>query len=605
MPIEISLKPHSISPYHIQLNFCTDPFCDNFGLPQERFINAPNKPSRYKISGSKRNDDDNQERRTILCNPHPFDKSFRVTKVETKAISNFSVAEEIVRLQRNETLVSDEPDYEFHKENCEAGACRFNPFIMPNEFLRRGKSRGNSQRWQCKECGKITNVMPDIRENYSYKQKRNDILPRFAEEIISHSPVKRACEKLKIGSSTYYQKLQLLYICCLQFLERYEQKALSQKEFGTIWLTTDQLIYHLNKKRKHGHRAVSGKNRSPLPTHLVASADKKSFYVFRADIAFDWNKTLEDVERDTITYKEDKLAEYARINARLRDLAFKPQEPDSNNWEEMQAYIEKVNEFISRKSYVDGVHINSTYTLIAQLWLIKNRVKTKKWRLVSDDDDAISTAVKRVFADEIKNCTAHQFVSRLLKVSKREKAVKQVELATKELENWAIIEGLFEEDLWNVAKKKLAQEIKKMDFHKIATMSKEDRNRNLTIEHPLPSESEGCRVVRSETNLAGLQPDEIARLIMQVNSHSVNTFFEEIRRRIMVLERPFSSGRGGRDYSYANYNPKYAQYLVTILRTWYNFINPIKSADNLVLTPAQRLGITDKRFTWQDIIYFK
>lgn len=35
------------------------------------------------------------------------------------------------------------------------------------------------------------------------------------------------------------------------------------------------------------------------------------------------------------------------------------------------------------------------------------------------------------------------------------------------------------------------------------------------------------------------------------------------------------------------------------------FLRPFKSADKKVLTPAQRLGITDKQFDWKDIIYFK
>lgn len=44
--------------------------------------------------------------------------------------------------------------------------------------------------------------------------------------------------------------------------------------------------------------------------------------------------------------------------------------------------------------------------------------------------------------------------------------------------------------------------------------------------------------------------------------------------------------------------------MVTILRTYYNFCRPMKMGSKK-LTPAQRLGITDKEFDLNDIIYFK
>jgi hypothetical protein len=41
---------------------------------------------------------------------------------------------------------------------------------------------------------------------------------------------------------------------------------------------------------------------------------------------------------------------------------------------------------------------------------------------------------------------------------------------------------------------------------------------------------------------------------------------------------------------------------ITILRTYYNFCKPIKSGETKE-TPAQRLGIADKVYSWEDIIY--
>ena len=98
--------------------------------------------------------------------------------------------------------------------------------------------------------------------------------------------------------------------------------------------------------------------------------------------------------------------------------------------------------------------------------------------------------------------------------------------------------------------------------------------------------------------------NDLANLIFQVNSRTINNFFQIIRRRVSMLERPLVTASGeGKSYIYANYNPKYAQYITTILSTFYNFCWATK-VNGQLQTPAQRLGITDKQFTVKDIIYF-
>jgi len=96
----------------------------------------------------------------------------------------------------------------------------------------------------------------------------------------------------------------------------------------------------------------------------------------------------------------------------------------------------------------------------------------------------------------------------------------------------------------------------------------------------------------------------MVKLILQVNSRAINNFFQTIRRRLSILERPLVTARGeGKSYIYANYNPKYAQYATTILRTFYNFCWETKVNGELA-TPAQRLGIADRKYTYSDIVYF-
>jgi hypothetical protein len=78
------------------------------------------------------------------------------------------------------------------------------------------------------------------------------------------------------------------------------------------------------------------------------------------------------------------------------------------------------------------------------------------------------------------------------------------------------------------------------------------------------------------TNLSGYKPYYIANMILKVNDRAINAFMQQIRRRLSILERPLVTARGdGKSYIYANFNPKYAHYALTVLRTYYKFLHDL------------------------------
>lgn len=95
----------------------------------------------------------------IKCNSIK-DKSILRESLEnaTHTISNWSVAEEVKRLITINSIVPIEPEYNFHKEYCPHGDK--NPFDNKELFYNRDKSGSKSVKYQCKECKKITNVLP-------------------------------------------------------------------------------------------------------------------------------------------------------------------------------------------------------------------------------------------------------------------------------------------------------------------------------------------------------------------------------------------------------------------------------------------------------------
>lgn len=120
--------------------------------------------------------------------------------------SNWGLAKEIYRLVDINTIVPIDPEYIFHRDTCTQKLV--NPFDNPECFCKRGKSSSNSQKYQCKECKKITNVLSNQHECFTYNQRKNDILPMFMRLILSRIPVTRVCEILNIGPGTYYHKLE-------------------------------------------------------------------------------------------------------------------------------------------------------------------------------------------------------------------------------------------------------------------------------------------------------------------------------------------------------------------------------------------------------------
>ena len=123
------------------------------------------------------------------------------------------------------------------------------------------------------------------------------------------------------------------------------------------------------------------------------------------------------------------------------------------------------------------------------------------------------------------------------------------------------------------------------------------------IEHPIAMSDRGSFYSDVITDTSKFSDEHLARLIISVNDNAVNAFLQQIRRSLSFLERPLVTSRGdGKSYIYSNFNPKYAQMAITILRTYYNFCEPFNS-NSVKQTPAQRIGVADRVYNWKDIIY--
>ncbi|WP_299094721.1 insertion element protein [uncultured Metabacillus sp.] len=600
-PVTFTWSGHT---HQIQYNHCANPFCKWCGLPQKKF-DVKGKPSRYKLSGYGMD-------KSLVCNPDPIGTTRGVSlNCNTTTVSNWSVAIEIDRLTTINKVKDIEPDYQFHKDECSAED--LTPFDSPEGFYKQGKSKVGAQVWQCKVCKKKTNILPNKVQTTTYKQKRSEILPRFAEKLLNRTPITRTCEMLKIGRGTYYDKLELLYHKCLEFLERNETRKFEALEFKEIWLNTDKMTYHLNNVRQkgQGNSSFLDTEEPQFPTNVVVTADVLSRYVFRSDVAYDWDITMGDIALDTVLLKEDHLNDFAKKNARFGQYSHYPQPPSKNDTQTISEYENDLAKFNRRAKYVDGLHVHQTYTTIAHLWLIKQLVKASEWRFITDDDKSLMTAIYRVFSDEFQRYDAHHFLCQTDKTKTRKQAQREFKQAKFDLIEWGSLRDIGTKSLRKLAYYYLSDLFETHSFHKeISTgTSRFNVYADNPIQHPLASPDRGFRSVDCKTDLSSYEPSDIANLILNVNDNATNVFIQNIRRRLSILERPLTTARGdGKSYIYSNFNPKYAQMALTILRTYYNFCltyETTEGKDKVVATPAQRLGLTNKQFLLNDIIYLR
>lgn len=597
MPAEFTWNGQT---HFIQYNHCANPYCKWCGLPQQKF-EVKGKPSRYKLSGTGVD-------KTLICNPEPDVMKVPSLNCNTSTVSNWSIAQEIDRLVRNEKVLDKEPKYQFHKEDCLASD--LTPFDTPKGFYKQGKSKVGAQIWQCKVCKKKTNILPNTKQTTTYKQKRSEILPRFAEHLLNRSPITRTCSMLKIGRGTYYDKLELLYQKCLVFLERYETKALETMEFNEMWLNTDKMTYLLNNVRKKGQGGSRYEDLedSQFPTSVVVTGEVLSRYIFRSDVAYDWDITMSDIALDTVLLKEDHLNNFAKKHARFGQYSHYPQPPSKNDTQTTSEHYNELTKVERRENYIDGLHVNSTYTTISHMWLIKQLVKASEWRFVTDDDKSLMTAIYRVFSDEFRRTDAHHFLCQTDKTKTRKQARQEFKDAKFNLIEWGALRDAGTNSLQKLAYLYLSELFETHHFHKEISFGTGSYNvyADNPVQHPLASPDRGFRSVDCKTDLSSLEPKEIAKLILNVNDNATNAFIQQIRRSLSILERPLTTARGdGKSYIYSNFNPKYAQLSLTILRTYFNFCLPYKSNDGIFETPAQRLGLTEKQFSLNDIIYLR
>lgn len=129
-------------------------------------------------------------------------------------------------------------EYDFHRNECMFQMKT--PFHDREYFYVRGRSSSNSIKYQCKNCKKITNVLPDNIDYITYNQQQRSYLYDMLEMIIDNKSMNEICLNLKISNKTYYHKLGLISNQLVQFQNKIEDRFYNSKYISNIYIYTNE-----------------------------------------------------------------------------------------------------------------------------------------------------------------------------------------------------------------------------------------------------------------------------------------------------------------------------------------------------------------------------
>jgi transposase-like protein len=575
-----------ISVKGIQVNFCKNPLCLNFGRPasaeyQPRGVVTTGKSrDSYTVVGSSRG---RTSLTCSLCGESPPLKS------------NLAISEELDRLTTY-LIPAQRP-------SCPTDTCSNHivGIFTPKAYYSFGKTRSGSQRYRCRECGTTFAV-----GGATLRQKRPEVNETVFKLLVNKVPFKRIMEVAGISASTLYGKIDFIHRQCLAFAGEHERR-LPSLLINRLYLSVDRQDHMINWRNAEEKRNIV--------LTAVGCADNKTSYVFGIHTNYDPGIDASLVEKEALALDDDSLRapfrRYARVwrasdykesiehNSRKRGvskyLQASIQEAYDDSADREDVEVSEVPSLETGLPY-NGMQVHSEYTLYAHFQLLRDLFKNVgKVRFFLDQESGIRAACFSAFWQEVleKRCDAFYVrVNKNLTINQKRRLKAQSDRDLVDFRATSAAYGpLSDYDLRHIVIKDRLNDLVDMGkWH--------DR----WLFYPFPDMSEPEKAICWLTDLQdrAYDADHIASLYSKATLHGIDRFFMQARRRLSLLERPIStsSSEGRKWYGYSPYNPAMVGKLLDIFRVFYNYVEVGEDKK----TPAMRLGLAEDKTEILDII---
>ena len=568
------------------MNFCKNPGCANFGIPVENTSErGPNAVNRYIVVA---NGKGIPSARCNTCN-----EIFPLK-------SNEGVFEETWRIA-GET---------FGEPSCPVQSCANHrvPISEAKAYYLFGLTKAGSQRYRCRSCNKIFSVKPKgLNPIARHQQSSKNLL--ILELMVNKMPMRRICEVAAVNPHVLYDRIDFFHEQALALMAEREAQ-LPNMNIRRLYIGVDRQDYSINWTRR--------KDKKNIILTAVASADNLTGYVFGMHPNFDPEVDATLVEQEVLATGDDKLASAHRKFARLwvqsdfdaslreshkrRATAGNLASSISNVYDEALSRddIESPDSIQSDEALPDhGMLVHAEYSLYGHFMRLEKLFKgADKIRFFLDQDSGMRAACLAAFAHRIKERSVDAFYVSIAKDQTVDQKRQLVNAARDRFKKLALSHpGLKQSGVKLLLLKQEIEAAKSIGQWK-------DR----WVMHPLPTLSEAEKSSCFLTDMGDYDVDHQAWLHDKASLHAVDSWFNRLRRRSSMLERPIGSAanQGRTYYAYSAYNPEQIEKILTIQRVCHNYVwlpEKSKKSDNQQ-TPAMKLGLAKGPLSYKDIVYF-
>ena len=587
----------------IEVNFCKNPKCANFGVPEtphraRHAPGAPPQPGDYTLVAA------GKGKPLLKCG---------LCQETLPMRSNQGIHEELTRIMGY--LAAP------HEAACANQACEL--FTVPlslaaDLYVQFGKSAAGTPRYRCGACMKTFSGSGKSTKKQRMPHKNRDV---FAL-LISQMALRRMAWVTQLDRQSLYGKIEFLYRQCQAFSAERERKLLDGMLLPKLYLSTDRQTLAVNWNKR--------KDRRNVMLQSIATADLKSGYVFGMDLNFDSSLNVDDVESEAAAIGDPPKPQPYRRFARLwlqgdyataaadgtARRAAKKKSRALYNPDRLAADIEDQYDDANLRDDVEevvtldkdqrlpttGVEVRDQYTVYAHFLMLERLIgHAPKVRCYMDQDSGFRAAFMAAFHLQIVERRADGWFVKVMKESTIDQKDAALAKAKKRLK--AMMEMNSELSQRQVEILMTLEEMKNMSI-----LGKWD-DRWLT--HPVPNKAEPDKrlcwltdigLPMGEDDEPSDQMQHAARLYLKGSLHAVDRFFMQVRRSVRLAERPIATATTDRRmwHGYAAYQPNNLAMVLTIYKVAYNYCMADAKGD----TPAMKLGLAKAPTGLEDIIYF-
>lgn len=562
----------------IQYNFCKNPKCSNYGIPASQEKNYGNNAYTIVAGGKGQI----PLLKCSACGETPPMKS------------NQGIVEEVERLSsylKNDVCCSN--------QECSNHTV---PVGTKKAYASFGTASSGGKRYRCNACKKTLTISKP-----TYRQIDTHHNIEIFKLLVNKVPLNRIINIVGISWEVLYHRMNFIHKQCMAFVANRESK-LKDMNINRLYLSVDRQDYEVNWTERKDKRNVV--------LSAIATADNSTGYVFGIHPNFDSTLNKDEIEAHAGQIEDHlKKAPFKKYARLWLESDYKQAHKHSSTYKKSTELIKSIAqtyEEITKREDVEveerkateklpdyGIQVRAEYTMIAHFYFLKQLLgNVGKWRFFLDQESGIRSACLSAFQKEVSEHTAEAFyvaIEKELTVDEKREFKAKAKKAFDE----------FKESFPGLSDNEIKIEMLKKEIDSVLHLG---NFKDSWVKHPFPSMAEPNKAMcwLTEHEEGDMDLTHKAWLYNKASLHGVDVFFQKIRRRMSMFERPIhSSGNAGRTWGgYACYNPKHVKTMLEVFRVVHNYIDS-KKADGVVTTPAMRLGLADAPLDYKTILYYE